>query len=181
MSKRKENEKNPEPSMTKQAILRRIDFIIREARCEDGIRDQTVTFAMRVVSNWCTLGKDAGAAEVKLKGRRMSRKAYDLRVKYSSDLRTWASTTINEHQMPLDHFWKRIRGNKIPSPEELLADFQRWLMVTVTKDEDDKVRKLRDKDPIERYGLAGIEVGEMSDDGKWKPLVQSLPVYLSSD
>ena len=181
MNKHKADRKPSARHMTEQAILRRIEFIINEARCEDGFRDQTITFAMRVVSNWCTLGNDAGAAEVKLKGRRMSREAYDLRVKYSSDLRKWASTTINEHQMPLDQFWKRIRGNKIPSPQEFLADFQRWLMVTVTKHEDDKVRKLRDKDPIERYRLAGIEVGEIGDDGRWKPLVQSLPVYLTPD
>jgi len=54
----------------------------------------------------------------------------------------------------------------------------RLLLVTVTKEEDNKVRKLRDKDPPERYRFSEIEVGEIDEAGEWQPLVQNPPVYL---
>ena len=52
----------------------------------------------------------------------------------------------------------------------------RLLLVTVIREEDNRVRKLRDKDPPERYRLS--EIGEIDEAGEWQPLVQNPPVYL---
>ena len=95
-------------NLTKNDIYRRIDFILQEAKHRSP-RDQTITYAMRVISNYCAIGKDASSKEVKLKCKRISSKALDL--KKCLKEKKWLKHTINEHQEPLAQIWRWIRKN----------------------------------------------------------------------
>ena len=79
------------------AINRRIQFLLDAAKHELK-KDQVVTYAMRVLSNHATIGKDAGSAEVKKKNKKVSEKTKQLL--YSVDWTTYRQNTINEHPKP---------------------------------------------------------------------------------
>ena|ERR1051326_7758179 len=180
---RQKNERSLPGEVTRKVILRRVAFLLNEANCKDRFRDQTVTYAMRVVSNWCTFRRDIGSGHKKLKNRRMSRKANELfqtldLKSNKDDQRKWRSSTINEHQKPLAQIWNLICANPAISSDQILSEFEKWLTVTVTKEENDSLRKYKDAPPIKRYRLARIEVGELDDNSHWKPLPQDIPVDL---
>ena len=66
-------------------IERRIRFLLDAAKYEVK-KDQVITYAMRVLSNHATIGKDAGSAEIKKINKIISEEAQNLL--YSSDLET---------------------------------------------------------------------------------------------
>jgi hypothetical protein len=57
-------------------ILRRADFVLREAKLKDARRDQAITYALRVISNYVTIGGDGGSSKIKLLNPRISKSAH---------------------------------------------------------------------------------------------------------
>ena len=150
---------------------RRVEFLIGEARSGNPCGDQTVSMAMRVISNFYSCGGDVSSSEAKKRCARISRKALTLREAGGN----WIKETINEHQEELADVWKWILANRDSiKAEEVIDRFKTWPMVTVTKVEDQKLRdekKRRGKNagrtPLERYIDAGIEVLS-NESGQWK-------------
>jgi len=155
--------------MNEQAILRRIDFLISEARSESRVKDQAVIYIMRTISNYCTIDQDAPSSVIKKQNKRMSKGAYKSRKQLPPKEWVKGTNTINEHQDPLKYIWKWILDNKNVSREEVLARFRKWPMVTVTSEENKRLRKCLETRPRERYREAKIIVGQLK--GKiWEPL-----------
>lgn len=180
MSTKPSDEGSAPPTPAPSYIFRRIDFLLLEARSLLPKYDRAVVYAMREISNWCAVGKTASSREIKLKNPRMSREAY--KKWQTPPTEDWYKHTTNEHQEPLKQVWEWIRSSKDVTKEEVLARFQNWPMITVTKDEDVRLHKYRDSEPCERYQLAGIEVGLRDKDG-WKPLstTKQLPAPPSAE
>jgi hypothetical protein len=119
-------------------IERRIRFLLDAAKYEVK-KDQVITYAMRVLSNHATIGKDAGSAEIKKINKIISEEAQNLL--YSSDLETFCKSTINEHPKPIQSTWEWIRDNvETLTIEKVWKEFLRNPMVTVTKDEDSLIK-----------------------------------------
>ena len=145
--------------ITEEVIARRIQFVLAEAKCPNPVRDQTVTYAMRVISNFYSIGTDAGSRAVKIRCRKISREAMSRKEKMPD---SWWKETINEHQEPLEQVWTWICKNKDTVTIKEIADrFKQWPMVLVTREEDSELRKRRDLGPVERYKEAGIEIVEV--------------------
>ena len=87
-------------------IKRRIRFLLDAAKHELK-KDQVVTYAMRVLSNHATIGKDAGSAEIKKQNKTVSVNAKQLL--YSADLATYCQNTINEHPKPIQLTWEWLK------------------------------------------------------------------------
>lgn len=145
---------------TPDYILRRADFILTEARLPDGRYDQATKYAMRVISNWAAVGADVGSRTVKERNLRMSVAARELRAKMP--MQTWCAETINEHPEPMKMVWDWARAQAAElSADSLVQRIAAHPMVTVTKEEDARLRKLKftsSGDPLERYRKAGIEI-----------------------
>lgn len=123
-----------------EVALRRAEFLLSEARSRSPVRDQTVTFALRVISNWATIGKDASSSAIKWLNPRVSKKAMQLYHEVSD--REWERLTINEHQEPISHVWKWILdNNEFITARDILDRAKQWPMVTITKDEDYRITK----------------------------------------
>jgi hypothetical protein len=141
-------------------IFRRLEFLLSEARSESPVRDQTVTYAMRVISNYCAIGKDAGSGAIKKLNQRISKRALELKQILSHQ--EWQKATINEHQEPLRDIWAWIlKNSRTLSADEVLERFKAFPMVIVTKEEDILLSKagLRSAgSPEERYRSVGIEI-----------------------
>ena len=119
-------------------IKRRIRFLLDAAKHELK-KDQVVTYAMRVLSNHATIGKDAGSAEIKKQNKTVSVNAKQLL--YSADLATYCQNTINEHPKPIQLTWELLKNHAgTLSIEEVWNEFINNTMVTVTKDEDNYIK-----------------------------------------
>ena len=139
--------------------LRRAKFLRDEAREPEPVRDQTVTYALRVISNWATVGKDAGSAAIKWNNPRISKKAWELYESCSD--REWEKQTINEHPEPIAQVWKWIvdHCDKI-EPADILARAKKYPMVTVSKEEDAELGRQGFRSqgsPEERYASIPLE------------------------
>ena len=121
-----------------EIIERRIRFLLDAAKHEIK-KDQVVTYAMRVLSNHATIGKDAGSAEIKKQNKTISEGAKKLL--HSVDLTTYCQNTINEHPKPIQLTWEWLRDHADTlSIEEVWNEFSNNPMVTVTKDEDNMIK-----------------------------------------
>ena len=121
-----------------EEIKRRIEFLIEAAKYEVK-KDQVVTYAMRVLSNHATIGRDAGSAEIKKHNKTVSQGAQKLL--HSVDLTTFCKQTINEHPKPILATWEWLRENaEHLSVEEVWNEFVANKMVTITKEEDTRIR-----------------------------------------
>ena len=85
------------------AVRRRCEFLLAVAKDPTDSRDQTVTYAMRVLSNHATIGRDASSEYIKRFNRKITRRAYERLT--AVDWREFKSTTRNEHPKPLDQSW----------------------------------------------------------------------------
>lgn len=120
--------------------LRRAEFLLQEALSEQPTKDQTVTFALRVISNWATVGKDASSGAIKWLNPRVSEAAWKLFDDVSD--REWESQTINEHQEPISIVWEWIVENKKSiTANDILDRSKKWPMITITKAEDSALNK----------------------------------------
>ena len=157
-------------------IERRLEFLRQEATSSDRAYDLAVRFIMRGLSNHFSIGKfDTKSFDVKLVNRRMSRAARKLLLE-GCDEDEWRKTK-NEHQEPLKQVWDwMVSQRENLTREAIAARIAAYPMITVTKDED---KRLRDEDekarrdgdlswrsPEERYKRAGIEIVEHDKEPK---------------
>jgi len=154
--------------MTTDIITRRAEFILNEAR-HTHKRDQCTTYALRVLSNYATIGRDAPASTIKGFNRLMSRRAYDL-LHYVVDQKKWTSLTINEHSVPLNVTWKWICDNcDTLTASDIIQEFSTNPMVTITREEDGLLREngYQSKGTMnERYNDCGIEIISIDENPK---------------
>ena len=73
-------------------IERRIRFLLDAAKHEIK-KDQVVTYAMRVLSNHATIGKDAGNAEIKKQNKTISEGAKNFSIRWILQLIARAEST----------------------------------------------------------------------------------------
>ncbi len=147
-------------NLSEAAVNRRIEFLLNEAKSKDPTNDQTVVFALRVLSNWACVHRDCSSAAVKLLNPLRSRAANELSRSINGK-GEWVKQTINEHQKPLKEVWKWIKDNaQTLTVEDVKRELQNHPMVTVTKEEDRLLRQLGSEtlEPAERYRRAGIEI-----------------------
>lgn len=141
-------------------ILRRIDFLLQEAK-EKSPKDQVITYVMRVLSNYSTVGFDGNSLKIKSHNHRLSEKAVCL-LNNSSTLSAWALLCINEHKKPLKEIWEHIiEQSSVIRPIEIWEIFLKSPMVTITKEEDLHLSKKRLRSQSgnsDRYSLSGINV-----------------------
>ena len=144
-------------------IRRRVVFLLNEALLNSP-RDQVVTYCMRVLSNYATVGFDSGSYKIKITNKRVSRKAETL-LKNSKSLKDWSEECINEHEIPLKEIWEWLCSDASRlSPEDVWSKFLDSKMVTVTKEEDKKLNSsgLRSKSGVlGRYSCSGIEIVDL--------------------
>jgi hypothetical protein len=138
-------------------VERRIAFLLQEAR-HGSPRDHAVTFTMRAISNYLTIGRDAQSFAIKSVNKNVSSGALEL-LKSATNFKDWAKNTINEHPVPLADTWTWLcsqAGNL--SLAEVWNRFESNPMTTVTKEEDDELtkRKLRSSAADDRYPQAGF-------------------------
>ena len=134
-------------------VKRRITFLLDAAKHEIA-RDHATTFTLRALSNYATIGKDAGSATIKKINKRVSENAYELLK--TEGLEVYCKQTINEHPKPLSQTWDWLKENAQNglSVEKVWKEFCDFPMVTVTKEEDNfiKGKGLNSKGTIEeRY------------------------------
>lgn len=159
--------------MDKDGVMRLLDFVLSEAtiksnRGEDQPWEkmsQTVGMALREASNWALSERPLSPAKFKSSNPVMSRSAWELKGDVSH--KNWMAKTRLEHWEPITQLWSwSVRA--LPSKDEILSRMRKWPIVTVTKDEDSRLRN--EFDPETRYRMAGIEVGKV-ENGIWSPLV----------
>ncbi|WP_372574975.1 hypothetical protein [Ruegeria jejuensis] len=153
------------PTLEKNsALYRRAAFLLNEAQ-HKARRDQVITFTMRVLSNYATVGKDGGSSKMKDENVRLSSGAYDLMGKVSS-IGDWHKLTVNEHPRPLKDIWSWIlaEADEI-SPFDVWNCFVDHPMITLTKTEDSLLSKsgLRATAAPDRYSSLGIETIEVDE------------------
>jgi hypothetical protein len=147
-------------------VVRRVELLIAEVNSEAPQRDQTITYAMRVISNYCAVGKDVGASVAKRLNRRISKHA--LALKHVLPHHEWVKKTINEHQEPLSQVWGWLLENRSTLSVQSVYDrFAAFPMVTITREEDDLLNKTGNRnvgDPEQRYRNAQIEIVSTDDE-----------------
>jgi hypothetical protein len=143
--------------MLEGLIYRRADFLITEARSGVKKPDEAVTKVLRSLSNYLTVGSDGSSDKVKKLNPNMSQAAKELRDRLSPV--EWHKQTTNEHQLELKIVWKYIVHNALTlTPKDLCAYMRRYPYVTITKDENDVLRKVKDfTSPEDRYFKASIK------------------------
>ena len=122
-----------------ELVRRRIQFLLDAAKHEN-VKDQAITFVMRVLSNHATIGKDASSTAIKKINKRVSENAYKLLKK--EGLKVYYKKTINEHPKPIKQTWEWLKKNAKNglSVEKVWKEFCDFPMVTVTKEEDNFIR-----------------------------------------
>ena len=136
-----------------ELVRRRIQFLLDAAKHEN-VKDQAITFVMRVLSNHATIGKDAQSKPIKKINKRVSENAY--KILQTKGIEIFCKQTINEHPKPLSQTWEWLKKNAQNglSVEKVWEEFCDFPMVTVTKEEDNfiKGKGLNSKGTIEeRY------------------------------
>lgn len=144
-------------------ISRRIRFLLQEARIGAN-RDQVITYAMRVVSNFATVNCDAQSSGVTKRSTRISQGALDRMgdcIKFSD----WAKVVTNDHPQPIKLVWIWLCENSNNLTEMHVWDrFCEYPMVTILKTENTKLDKMgfRSKgDFKDRYHKAGIQIVQL--------------------
>lgn len=144
----------------KDAAIRRIEFLLNEAR-HSAKRDQVITYAMRVISNIASIGKDAGSSEIKLVNRIVSKGAQSL-LHSGISVEIWTKSTINEHPVPLKETWDWIIANvNTLSTSDVWNHFVENRMATLLISEDRELTKLglRSSSGIGgRYIVSGVSI-----------------------
>ena len=148
-------------------ILRRINFLIDTAKNETK-RDQVITFAMRVLSNHATIGKDASSSTVKQLNRKVSKEAKNILI--NQGLEEFTKLTINEHSKPLKETWEWLMKNAANlTAEDVWEEFCNHPMTTITKTEDNNIKRkgLNSSGNFqERYTDLGISIVTLDETPK---------------
>ena len=146
-----------------QFIKRRLWFLL-ECSLNESKRDQAVTFTMRVLSNYASVGRDAGSRKIKTLNPRMSARAQKLL--YGKGLNYFCENTVNEHPQPLNEMWLWLTNSANSlTPVEVWENFKKHKMVTITKAEDKLLSTMGMRswgEGAERYVAAGITIVELN-------------------
>lgn len=153
-------------------ILRRAGFLLAEAVQPDATKDQTITIALRVISNYVTVGKDLGSRDVKLRNPRMSVTAFERLHELMKNMsgaeafKQWHVETTNEHPEPIRGIWEWIMENaKKLTVQDVVDRMLENAMVTITNAENSRLRAhglVSRGVSSERYQLAGIIIAANS-------------------
>lgn len=143
-------------------VKRRVSFLLDAAKSET-TKDQAITYVMRVLSNHATIGKDALSKPIKKINRLVTKNAERMLINKGIDF--YCKETINEHPKPIKQIWEWLKNNSNDlTLEDIWKEFCENPMITVTKDEDDYMRRkgLSSKGTLkERYLDLGIEIIEL--------------------
>lgn len=132
---------------TTDMILRRVDFLLREARSPDPLYDKPVGEALYMINNvLATGGVYFGAPSDLIKNNPWRSYAAHTQITRGN----WTNLT-NEHQEPRIQVWEWIKNNPRLTPEEVLARCEKWPVVTVTQDEAKGVSTRTRWEAAERY------------------------------
>ena len=137
-------------SDSKATAMRRIDFLIAEAKAwtPASTRDLAITFALRSVSNYATIGRDGQSFDVKLNNPRVSAEAklcLERIAKDDGNIKDWHIKTRNEHERPIDCIWQYLVRNPDVEPDAIWSMVRAHPMVTVTQEEDKRLGQSRCK------------------------------------
>jgi hypothetical protein len=150
----------------KARLDRRVEMLLLELKSADPDHDRAVNMLLRVISNYCSVGRNGDSLKIKLACCRMSRGAMELR--RNSSLKNWHAATQNEHQKPLRDVWMELVDMKDDITHDIIIKkFSEWPMVTVLNAEHGLLENVgKGKSPAERY--AAIAVEERPQEG-WPP------------
>lgn len=149
-------------------INRRLEFVIAEAAQPSPIRDQAVTFTLRVLGNFYCVGRDCQSNHIKLNSPYRSVAAHQLIESKKAPVE-WLKEVTNEHQEPLKQVWNWLCASHLITPAMLEARLKQWPIVVVTAAENARLNKLHSLGPAERYTSAGIQIMRRQDDKSWMP------------
>jgi hypothetical protein len=147
------------PNIPNDIAARRIRYLIDEAKSLNPQYDMSITFTMRLISNYASIEIGAADSEkVKRLNTRMSTEARKLFNKV--DFTEFHEATINEHPFPLKKLWEHIvKEHSSLTPEEVWHFFVKYPMITVTKPENKRLGFIKAFDSAEhRYELASITI-----------------------
>jgi hypothetical protein len=116
--------------LNERDVHRRIEFLIHEASIDDPIRDQSVIFTQRAISNFYCVGRDCQSPYIKKHARHRSVEAHAL----AQTDPEWLSKVTNEHQEQLRDVWHwmcEARGRI--SLADVAARLKKWPMVALRK------------------------------------------------
>ena len=134
--------------------MRRAKYLLDESLYDQIERDQSITYTMRSLSCYCTVGQDLNSRQLKLVNQNISLMAFSL-LESKCSKKEWFQKTINDHSKPLDEIWKWIRkNNKKLKAKDIIKEFKDFPVITIHRDEDKKLNKkgYRSKGSIcERY------------------------------
>ena len=152
-------------SLDNPFILRRLKFIKLEA-IYNAERDQTTTFAMRVISNFASIGLNGSSSKILRINKNMSERAYG-ELRKANKMQDWISKVTNEHPMPLKESWKTFKSQgKNLTEEYIWKHFVKYPMNTILKIENQRLDELGFRDnglPKTRYSAANIGIFVLSD------------------
>jgi len=89
-------------------VRRRIAFLIDAAKHEN-VKDHAITYTLRALSNYATIGKDGTSSPLKKINKRVSENAYKLLKK--EGLEEYCKQTINEHPKSIKQIWEWLKKN----------------------------------------------------------------------
>lgn len=141
-------------------VMRRVEFILTEARQRAPRYDQVVRMAFRVVSNYQSVGRDCGSEYIYRASRLRSEQAHNAILEGREK-----GCLHNEHQEPLKAVWNWIVDRGDVTSEELYERLLKWPMVVITREENRSIP--RSDEPITRYKHITVLVRE--EDGRWRP------------
>jgi hypothetical protein len=153
-------------------LRRRIEFILNEAKFQSK-KDKSITFTMRVLSNYASVGRDGESKSIKELNKCISKAAWE-KLKNLNSFNDWLDNLINEHQMPLKQTWQLLLQNSnLLDIESVWNHFKLYPMVTVLKEENIRLNSKGNRsngDPIQRYKDAEIEIVKLiySPKDAWK-------------
>lgn len=146
-------------------IFRRLKFIKLEV-ISNAERDQTTTSAMRVISNFATIGINGSSSKILRINKNMSERAYG-ELRKAKTMQEWRVKVTNEHPMPLKESWKAFQSQgKNLTEEYIWKHFVKYPMNTILKTENQQLDKLGFRDnglPKARYSAANIDIFALSD------------------
>jgi hypothetical protein len=158
------------------AAHRRIEFLLAEARHPHSIADSAVRYALRSVSNYYTVGRDAPSRYLYKYCPFRSGEAHRL-LGDPADANNFHLVT-NEHQQELNVIWRWMKSSADKLTVPVVAErFRRWPMVVISTQENNDLRQRWAVDtppnPYIRYEEVNIMVLARVD-GQWveRPFIE---------
>jgi hypothetical protein len=152
-------------------IDRRIEFLIKEAKSgdyENRFPDQTIKYALRVITNYFSVGDDVSSRKHRKDCPYRSEKAHKLS---QTDPTGWLDKVTNEHQYPIKRAWAwLLKQRELLTVPLIKEHLRKWPIVVVTKDENASLHDDTEMEPYQRYAAKGIKVLKRNLSGIWEPV-----------